>query len=459
MIVHLHCFYLCYMKKISFEQKFKRIIKFIREEVWMVELSKYPRIPSYLIRQLRIILLALRGFQKNRINLHASALTFYSLLSVVPVAALVFGISKGFGFQDRLEKIIHDLFAEREDLKAAADYLIDFANNMLLEINGGFIAGIGFVVLLWAVMQVLGNIEDSFNAIWEIKKARPFIRKLSDYLSMLLVLPVLFIVSITATVYLSNYVTDSTGFLQYLGPLVSFLVKLIPYILIYLLFTLLFVVMPNTKVNFKYGLYAALISGTIYQIVQWVYFEFQVGVSRYGAIYGSFLAVPLFLVWLQLSWLIVLLGAELSFAFQNIEKYEVESQSLKIPQRKKRLVTLLIIHQIIKGFMDGTPPLSASQIGHKLGIPIRLVRDVIFELNESGLIAETTTESPKEPAFLPAVDINQMTISFVENKLDMQGEDLSIASENKDLKSIAAIHLKLLKVMEQSPANKLLKDI
>ena len=438
---------------------FKRIIRFIREEVWMVELTNYPKFVSYLIRQLRIIILALQGFQKNRINLHASALTFYSLLSVVPVAALAFGISKGFGFEERLEKLIRELFAEREDLKVVADYIIDFANNMLLEINGGFIAGIGLIVLFWAVMQVLGNIEDSFNAIWEIKKARPFIRKFSDYLSMMLVLPVLFLISSTVTVYLSNYVTDSTGFLQYLGPLVTFLVKLIPYIIIYLLFTLLYVVMPNTKVNIKYGLYAALISGTIYQIVQWIYIEFQVGVSRYGAIYGSFLALPLFLVWLQLSWLIVLLGAELSFAYQNIEKYEFESEALKIPLNKKRLVTFLIIHQIIKGFMKGSPPLSAAQIGHALGIPIRLVRDILFELNESGLIAETTTESPKERAFLPAVDINQMTISFVQNKLDMQGQDLSIAGENEDLKNITAIHAELLKAMEKSPSNKLLKDI
>ncbi len=438
---------------------FKRIIKFIREEVWMVELTNYPKFVSYLIRQLRIIILALQGFQKNRINLHASALTFYSLLSVIPVAALVFGISKGFGFEERLEKLIRELFAEREDLKVVADYIIDFANNMLLEINGGFIAGIGLIVLFWAVMQVLGNIEDSFNAIWEIKKARPFIRKFSDYLSMMLVLPVLFLISSTVTVYLSNYVTDSTGFLQYLGPLVTFLVKLIPYIIIYLLFTLLYVVMPNTKVNIKYGLYAALISGTIYQIVQWIYIEFQVGVSRYGAIYGSFLALPLFLVWLQLSWLIVLLGAELSFAYQNIEKYEFESEALKIPLNKKRLVTFLIIHQIIKGFMQGSPPMSASQIGHTLGIPIRLVRDILFELNESGLIAETTTESPKERAFLPAVDINQITISFVQNKLDMQGQDLSIAGENKDLKNLTAIHAELLKAMEKSPSNKLLKDI
>ena len=155
----------------------------------------------------------------------------------------------------------------------------------------------------------------------------------------------------------------------------------------------------------------------------------------------------------------MLLGAELSFAYQNIEKYEFESEALKIPHNKKRLVTLLIIHQIIKGFIEGTLPLSASQISHKLGLPIRLVRDILFDLNESGLIAETTTDSPKERAFLPAVDINQMTISYIENKLDMQGQDLSIAGENKDLMNIAAIHSELFKAMEKSSSNKLLKDI
>lgn len=459
MFMLIQSLYLCQAKMFKSEHMLKRIIKFIREEIWVVELTSYPKFASFLIRQLRIIILAWKGFQKNRINLHASALTFYSMLSVVPVAALIFGISKGFGFEEKLENVIHDLFAGREDLKAAADYLIDFTNNMLLKINGGFIAGVGLIVLIWSVMQLLGNIEDSFNAIWEIKKARPFIRKFSDYLSMMLIMPVLFLMSSSATVYLSNYVTDSTGLLQYLGPLVTIFIKLVPYILIYLLFTLLYVVMPNTKVIFKYGLLAALITGTFYQILIWIYFGFQVVVSSYGAIYGGFLAIPLFLVWMQLSWLIVLLGAELSFAYQNIEKYEVEFEALNIPPEKKRQVTFLILHEIIKGFMNGMPALSASQISHKLEIPIRLVRDILFDLNESGLIAETTTESPKERAFLPAIDINQMTISFVQNKLDMHGQDLSLASDNKNLKNIMAVRSELFKAMEKSPSNKLLKDL
>lgn len=438
---------------------FKRIIKFIREEIWMVELTNYPKFASYLIRQLRIILLAWQGFQKNRINLHASALTFYTLLSVVPILALAFGISKGFGFEERLEKVIRNIFEGREDLRAVADYIIDFANNMLLGINGGFIAGIGLIVLFWTVMQVLGNIEDSFNAIWEIKKSRPIVRKFSDYLSMMLIAPVLLILASTITVYTANFVAGSHGFLQYLGPVVAFLIKISPYILIFLLFTLLYVIMPNTKVIFKYGLYAGIFAGTIFQITQWAYIHFQIGVSRYGAIYGSFLAIPLFLVWMQLSWLIVLLGAELSFAYQNIEKYEFESLALKIPLDKKRLVTFLIMHQIIKGFMQGSQPLSASQISHTLGIPIRLVRDILYDLEEAGLIAETTTESPKERAFLPAIDINQITITYVQNKLDMHGEDLSIAGENEDLKNLKLARTELFKTMEKSSANKLLKDI
>lgn len=437
----------------------KRIISFIKTEIWIVDLSRYPKILAFLIRQLRIILLAWKGFRDDRISLRASALTFYTMLSIVPVAAMVFGISKGFGFEQRLERILREQISKREEFKEVIEYIINFAQNMLDNIKGGFIAGIGLVVLFWAVMKVLGNIENSFNAIWQIKRSRPFIRKFSDYLSMMLIAPVLLVVSSTITVYISEIARSDATYMQYVGPLLNFLVKLLPYILIFLLFTLLYVIMPNTKVFFKYGLYAGIIAGTIFQIIQWIYIHFQVGVSRYGAIYGSFLALPLFLVWLQLSWLIVLLGAEISFACQNIEKYEFESEALKISSTKKRLLTFLVIHQIIRGFMEGIPPLTATKISHNLAIPIRLIRDILFDLQESGLIAETTTEYPRERAFLPAIDINRITVSYVVEKLDMQGQDLSIGEESEYLKQFSAIQSDLFKAIEKSPANKLLKDI
>jgi len=280
-------------------------MNFITDEVWTIDLSKYPRILAFFIRQLRIILLAMRGFKENRIQMRASALTYYTMMSIVPVAAMIFGISKGFGFEKKLEVMIREQFTEREEMKEVINYIITFANSMLENINGGFIAGAGLVLLFWSVMKVLGNIENSFNAIWRIQRPRGFVRKFSDYLSMMLIAPVLLVLSSTVTVFLSNAVSADHTFMQFVGPVINFLAGLIPYVLIFLLFTLLYVIMPNTKVLFKNALYAGIIAGAIFQITQGAYFYFQVGVSKYGAIYTSFAALPLFLIWLQLSWLIV----------------------------------------------------------------------------------------------------------------------------------------------------------
>ena len=438
---------------------FRKLMAFIREEVWTIDPAKYPKVLAFLIRQLRIILLAMKGFKENRIQLRASALTYYTMMSIVPVAAMVFGISKGFGFERRLETQIREQFAAREELQEVIDYIINFANSMLENINGGFIAGVGLVVLFWSVMKVLGNIESSFNAIWRIQKSRPFVRKFSDYLSMMLIAPVLFVLSSTITVFLSDAVSSDQTILQYVGPVLNFLAGLIPYLLIFLLFTILYVVMPNTKVVFKNALYAGIIAGAIFQIVQWLYLYFQVGVSRYGAIYGTFMALPLFLITLQLSWLIVLLGAEISYAYQNIEKYEFESEALHISHYNRRLLTFLILHQVVKGFIPGNQPLTARNLGDILGIPMRLVRDIIFSLTENNLLAETTTDSPKESAYLPAIDINKLSISYVIQKLEMTEGDKLFAEESEDLKSFSEIQQGILKAVEQSPANRLIKDI
>jgi membrane protein len=412
-----------------------------------------------LINQLRIVLVAVKGFRNDRISLRASALTYYTTLSVVPIAAMVFGIAQGFGFQEKLEEEIRKRLSEREEMQAVVDYILQFARNMLANINGSFIAGVGLVVLFWSVMQVFGNIESSFNAIWRINKPRPLVRKFSDYLSMMLVAPVLLFLSSTSTVYISEFAAREASIFQYLGPMVEFLINLIPYVLVFLLFTLLYVVMPNTKVKFKNGLFAGIIAGTIFQITQWFYIHFQVGVSKYSAIYGSFMALPLFLIWLQLSWLIVLLGAEISFAFQSIENYEFESEADKVNPSNKRLLTFLVLHLIIKQFSDGIKPMTASGISHQLGIPVRLVRDILLDLTESKLIIEATTDSPKERAYVPSIDINKLSISYVIEQLDTRGFGSIMAEETDDLKAFSAIQRNLLKSIRKSKANKLIKDI
>jgi membrane protein len=437
----------------------KRLLQFIKTEVWHLKTSQYHPVLGFLIRQLRIFLIAIKGFRDHRIQLRASALTFYSLLSIVPVAAMIFGIAEGFGFKARLEIELNKMIAEREEMAEVLKYVLEFANSMLDNINGGIIAGIGLLFLFWSVMKLLGNIENSFNVIWQIRQPRAFARKFADYLSMMLIAPILFFLSSTITVYLGNIAGSESVIGENLGPLLLFLVKLMPYILIFLLFTLLYVIMPNTKVQFKYALNAGFIAGIIFQITQFLYIFFQVGVGRYGAIYGSFVALPLFLIWLQLSWLIVLLGAEMSFAYQNLEKYEFETEALRISRKNRRLLTFLLMYTIVKIFQSGDKPNTSAQLGHELGIPVRLVRDIIYDLLEARLIVEASTESAKENGYVPALDINKIDVGLLIQRLELSGDDRLMAEPSKHLKTFIDIHKSLYEAIEKSAANKLLKDL
>ncbi len=438
----------------------KKFLHFMSHDIWQLDVREYRPVLGFFLRQLRIVLLAMKEFRENQIQLRASALTYYSLLSIVPIAAMAFGIAKGFGFETRLEQAIRSSAAEQEELADIVDYVLEFATSTLQNINGGVIAGAGVVLLLWSIMKVLGNIENSFNVIWQIRKSRPFARKFSDYLSMMLVAPILFFLSSTVTGFVSNLANNSdSAIFEYMGPVLLFLVRLIPYVLIFLLFTLLYVVMPNTKVRFKYGLSAGIMAGIIFQLTQYVYFYFQGEAGRMNAIYGSFVAVPLFLVWMQLSWLIVLLGAEISFAYQNIEKYELEAESLHITPYNKRLLTFLVMYTIIKGFEKGTKPQTSSEISHGLGIPIRLAREIIFDLLDGQLLLEATTDSPKENAYVPSLDISKITVAYVMEQLDLRGDERLMAEESPKLDTFSNIQKGLLESLRKSPSNKLLRDI
>jgi len=437
----------------------RRFLQFIKTEVWLLKTSQYHPVLGFLIRQLRIILISIKGFRDHRIQLRASALTYYSLLSIVPVAAMIFGIAKGFGFEVRLENELRKMISEREEMAEVLNYVLEFANTMLANINGGLIAGVGLIFLFWSIMKLLGNIENSFNVIWQIRKPRVFARKFADYLSMMLIAPILFFLSSTITVYLSDIAGSESIIGENLGPLLLVIVKLMPYILIFLLFTLLYVIMPNTKVQFKYALNAGFIAGIIFQITQFLYIYFQVGVGRYGAIYGSFVALPLFLIWLQISWLIVLLGAEMSFAYQNLDKYKFESEAFKISRKNRRLLTFLLMHTIVKKFETGEKPNTAAELSNELGIPVRMVRDIIYDLIEANLLVEATTASLRENAYLPAIDINLIDVGLLFERLEMSGDDRVMAEQSKQLKVFAGIQQSLYEAIYQSPANKLLRDL
>jgi len=428
----------------------KKILTFLQEDIWRLSLRRLPKWKALAIRQLRVIVLAFRGFAEDKLDLRASALTFYSILSVVPIVAMAFGVAKGFGLQSTFEQAIKRRFYGQEEV---LEWVIKFANSFLENTKGGLIAGIGLVILFFAVMKMLSNIESSFNAIWQIRTPRTWFRKFADYFSLMFIGPVLLIMSSSATVFITTQVTkivQEISLLGFFSPIIFFLIKLIPYVLIWLLLTLLYMIMPNTKVSFRSGLLAGIIAGTLFVLLQWGYVKFQVGVSRYNAIYGSFAALPLFVMWLQISWLIVLFGSEISFANQNVEKYEYESDALNLSPFNKRILILLVMHRIVKNFQIGKHPYTAKELSLHLEIPIRLVREALYLLKESRLIVETVTREEKLTAFQPAIDIQQISISGVMKSLDHTGINKLMAAESP-------VQQKLTDTL-QAFENKLLKD-
>jgi len=240
-----------------------KIIEFFKTGVWRIRLKDLPRKKAFAIKQLRIVLLTIRGFSDDKCPLRASALTFYSLLSVVPVAAMAFGIAKGFGFAKRLEKQLYENFSAQEEVLTQ---VITFANSLLENTKGGVIAGIGIAVLFWSVMKVLGHIETSFNAIWEIEESRSVGRKVADYLSIMLICPILVIMSSSVTVFITTQITHITEKVALLGmfsPIIFFMLKMLPYGLIWIFFITLYIFMPNTRVDFSAGIIAGVIANTL----------------------------------------------------------------------------------------------------------------------------------------------------------------------------------------------------
>ncbi len=436
-----------------------KIGQFVSTDIWRIRSGELPWAKSVWIRLLRIIILSVRGYDKDHCGFRASALTFYTLLSIVPVVAMAFGIAKGFGFETALEELVYRVFQGQNEV---ALRVMNFARSLLENAKGGVIAGVGLLLLFWTIIRVLGNIETSFNQIWGIKKPRSVTRKISDYLAAMFVCPLLFILSSSVTVVIKSEVAlgvQKITLLGAVGPAIFFSLKLLPYCVIWILFSFVYMFMPNAKINFKSGLLAGIVAGTLYQIFQLVYLSFQIGVAKYNAIYGSFAVLPLFLIWLQVSWLIVLFGAEISFAHQNVDSYEFEPDCLRVSAAYKKLLSLQISHLVIRNFSKGEKPLTALQISQTSGIPIRLVGQILQELIESGIFSGTQSQEPGELGYLPARDISILTIKYILEALEDRGANNMLVAQTKELNVLSEALQAFRDVIGRCPANRLLKDI
>jgi membrane protein len=436
-------------------------IKRLNDAIWHTPLSELSRKKTFLIKQLRIIVLAGRGFLNDKVQLRGASLTLYTLLSIIPVVAIAFAIAKGFGLDQNLDTLITNS-KEFQSYSGILTPLLERARQTLLETNGGYIAGAGVIILFWSVVSLLSQIESSFNHIWQIKSARPWYRKFTDYLTIMLIAPILLVLSSSTTVFVSTQLTDfmdKAPILSSFKWIISFLIQFAPYFLTWVTLTLLFIIMPNAKVKFMPALISAIVAGTILKILQWLYLDLQLGITKLSLIYGTLAAIPLFLIFLQTCWIIILLGAELSFANQNVSRYEFESEALNISHYHRKALVVMIMHMIIRNFAIGEKPISAEKISRLLKIPARLANDILQDLANVDLVSVIHENEQKERLYQPAVDINKISVSFVLTRLDKKGIDQHMVIKGKEYDRVIAMLEKFDKLAAKSDSNILIKDL
>jgi membrane protein len=431
---------------------FKNGLSFMTEKMWQVRLDKVNKRQGFFLKQLRIFTLAVKGFNEDDCLTKATALTFYTLFSIVPILALAFAITKGFGYEkDLQDKLIHD-YAEYTDVLKRA---FEFAGAMLASTKGGLIAIVGIVLLLWSVMKLLMGIENNFNHIWEIKRGRSVVRKITDYLAIIIITPIFLSASGALTVAMQT----GLGYFEFLSGFSTILLKILAWALAGSTFGLLYLILPNTKVQFKSAFIAGFIAMVLFQILEWAYIKFQVGANSMNAIYGGFAALPLFLIWLQYSWYILLFGAELSFANQNVDHYELQNDINKLSARYRKAISLLVANVICKGFFQKKPAYTAKQIADQLDLPLRLVRNVINEFIETGVIVELKGDKEHESTYQPGLTESQLTVRNILNIVDEKGLNNLPIEDSEELRSVNKIMAQLQSAWDNPDGNKLVKDI
>ena len=408
-------------------------------------------------RGYRVLVNSVYGFFKDDCYTKASVLTFYTLQSIVPVLAFILALAKGFGLEEYLEKLLTKTFSEHAEIMS---YAIQIAHSMLNQIEHGLIVGVGVALLIWANLNLLGYIELSLNDIWKIRVPRSYFRRFTDYLGIIILFFLLFIVLSSLTVYAKIELTHLKTF-TYLGTVSSVLLlslKLTPLLISWILFFCLYYLMPNANLKIGSTLIAAIIAGTFYQGWQLVYINFQSQLFNYNVVYGAFAVLPLFLIWLQFSWLIVLWGAEISENIENDLIFE-RSQFVKHVNRiSQKQLGLLILYPCLKTFYSNEAPMDEVQIAKYLKVPLNLTQNMIRTLVEGGILTEVNTNENKN-GYHPLYDPSHMSIKHVCDVID-RSFDLSITvEETAPLIKITDVLNKLDKALDSSYLNLNLYDL
>ncbi len=362
---------------------YERVRQFLVRDIWLLDLSAVSAGKSVVLRQLQIGVIVARGFVHDQCLLRASALTYTTMLGLIPMLAFMFAFLKGLGVQNVLEPLL------KERLPIGSEETLELILNFVGKIHVGTLGTIGLASLLLTTLLQLGTVEQALNVIWGVTEGRKFARKLTDYLSVLIIAPLLLFLAMAITAALRNQAVIAWLMQQYIiGDALLVVFSLLRYAVVWIALTFVYAYMPNTSVKIIPALIGGIVAGSLWQGAQWAYIEFQVGMARYNAIYGAFAQLPVLMFWLYVSWAIVLMGAELAFAWQNAATYRFERFTPFTSVHVKERVALTLSFALVRAFTQDGTPWSAEDFGRQHRVPIRLLREVLETLTDAGLIVE-----------------------------------------------------------------------
>ncbi len=421
--------------------KFSEIIKFIRFDMWRhttTEFDGFFKRIGFLI--IRTIVLVVRGFTSKNLNNIAKSITFSLTFAIVPIMAMIVAVAKGFGVADVIEQYLNTTFLGEAGIVPT---IMEMVDRYLSTAQGGLFIGIGILILLWAIYSFFESVETAFNQIWNVKRSRSIARKFSTYITIIVLIPVFIVCNSGLHLFVNSSIGDSL-FLQF--------------IISWVLFIWMYMAIPNTPVRFLSAVVPGILMGTLFKLLQMLSVYLIAMLSRTSIVYGAFASIPILMTWLQYTSLLILIGAEMSYAIQNNAEFEYESELNSMSRRYKDFIMLYLLTVIVRRFENSEAPYSAKELAIRDHLPIRLVNLLMSRLVETELVREVTSEQDEERRYQPALDTHKITVGMVIERIDAQGTEAFLQAPSKQMQDFWNTYLQL-KQKDKSLDNILVNEL
>ncbi len=425
--------------------KFSQIGDFVRYDMWRrttTELDTWYKRLGY--RIIRTIALVVRGFTSKNLNDTAKALTYSLIFAVVPILAMIVAIAKGFGVADVIETQLNASFLGETGMVPT---IMAMVQRYLETAQGGLFIGIGILILLWAVYSFFQSVETAFNRIWNVKKSRSILRQATTYIAIVVLIPVLIICSAGITIAVNSTVGELEG------------VEMLQFVIVWLLFTVMYIAVPNTKVKFISALIPGILMGTLFQLLQMLSVYLIAFLSRTSIVYGAFATIPILMTWLQYTSLLILIGAQMSYAIQNNEEFEYEKDVNTMSRRYKDFIMVYLLSVIIKRFEADEVPLTAHELAIRDNLPIRVVNQLLSRLVETGILREVYVEDKEEKTFQPALDTHKISVGMVFERIESQGSEEFLQAPSAQMQAFWEKYLRISDIAQEPVKDILVSEI